>query len=757
MDSLGPLDTLDPNIPSRQSNGKLQDVQQPISKAQPPFDRNKTEAPAPKTVTNATGGHSHRPSLTGIPSFQRPRKRVVWRNKACFIALPLEDEFGRKTSKESYLSADEFERRLNDWKTHGFDTNGFTLAPQTSDSHSPHSDGQSRAVHPDPDDEKRERDHGRYRVNIPDRRHWVRKLFLLFLPIPDIFFDCKTCSESKILHISSHYPTTWELAGRNTNPEPLQEAYVNHLKEDKLRALGVDEQIPRNSPSLSVMSRQGSSQSSAVPTSPALAPSSHAGPFPTSFYGAANPASYIGKPVVSHFPRYSIAHPSNEPSLISPNILPHPSQPHIAGTCSPQIHFASQQGSRVASPSVNGHVQTFEEATPSASPIGTSNVGQVSNQVSVDLVARMREHQALLQTQQLQQQQHLYHQQQMLQQRSSPSLGISPNEERILQPVAHQNQAEIVTPIPLNHRQNPSESLQNRVEESELRSSYSMCENEGREGSKGAQIDEGDDKNQAKTVLDEVGGAAPQNARADRSALDASLSVEGTPDHEANIPGQSQSRHPSKNSQLNVNAPKFEPRTLQNSGIFSFLGNQQAHKVIESEIGSFLSSDGAMQAPNGASQPGKWNVAAPAFMPKATVPSREFSFSALRPSLRPDAPTFKPSDSGNAPGPESASEHNAAQPLKKIFGDIAFPEVIKPSKSKAIPITKPNEASKGKEQFDGNMDGQEDESGRITQADGRQKRMRYVDLKTPLDILHFSLSVETHFGSGKDFCPGRTT
>lgn len=180
MDSLRPLDTLDPNIPSRQPNGKLQAVQEPTSRAPPPFDRKKSEAPISKTVTNVTEGHSHRPSLTGMPSFQRPRKRVIWRNKACFIALPLEDEFGRKTSKESYLSADEFERRLNDWKTHGFDINGFTLAPQTSDSHSLHLDGQSRAVHPDPDDEKRERAYGRYRVNIPDRRHWVRRILVPF-------------------------------------------------------------------------------------------------------------------------------------------------------------------------------------------------------------------------------------------------------------------------------------------------------------------------------------------------------------------------------------------------------------------------------------------------------------------------------------------------------------------------------------------------------------------------------------------------
>ena len=213
MDSLGPLDTLDPNIPSRQPNGKLQAVQQPISTALPPFDRENSEPTVSKMVTNATGGHSHvtRPSLTGVPSFQRPRKRIVWRNKACFIALPLEDEFGRKTTRESYLNADDFERRLNDWKTNGFNTNGFTLAPQISDSHSPHLEGQSRAVHPDPDDEKRERADGQYRVNIPDRRQWVGKPSERCSPLPDIFFNCTTCSESKNSHTPSRYPIAWDL------------------------------------------------------------------------------------------------------------------------------------------------------------------------------------------------------------------------------------------------------------------------------------------------------------------------------------------------------------------------------------------------------------------------------------------------------------------------------------------------------------------------------------------------------------------
>ena len=175
MTSPGPLDAMDPNVPTRQPKGKLQAAQQPISRARLPLDHNRSEATISEPSTIASRGLSPvtRPFLTGMPSFQRPRKRVIWRNKACFIALPLEDEFSRSTSRERYLSPDDFVRRLKDWENQGFNTNGFTLAPQTSDSPSPILEGQSRAVHPDPEDEERERADGTYRVNIPDQRHWV--------------------------------------------------------------------------------------------------------------------------------------------------------------------------------------------------------------------------------------------------------------------------------------------------------------------------------------------------------------------------------------------------------------------------------------------------------------------------------------------------------------------------------------------------------------------------------------------------------
>ena len=175
MDLQSPLDPVDPNIPSRKPNGKSQAFHQFTSQESPAVDSERYEAPFSDTTPSAVGSFLHvtRPSLTGVPSFQRPRKRVFWRNKACLIALPLEDGSGRNTSKASYLSQDDFEKRLKDWKDQGFNTSGFTLATQTSNPDSTRLEGQSRAMHPDPEDLKDERARGTYRVKIPVQRHWV--------------------------------------------------------------------------------------------------------------------------------------------------------------------------------------------------------------------------------------------------------------------------------------------------------------------------------------------------------------------------------------------------------------------------------------------------------------------------------------------------------------------------------------------------------------------------------------------------------
>ena len=513
----------------------------------------------------------------------------------------------------------------------------------------------------------------------------------------------------------------------NADSKTVQEAYVNHRKEDKLRALGVDEQVPRDSPTLSVMSRQGSSQSSNVLKSPALASAWHLGPYPPSFYGAANPSSNVGKPGIS---QHSIAHPFYEPSFLSLSQHSQPSESQIPGTWSPQVYLTSQQGSRVASPQVNGHMQVFGHAAPTLSPIEVSNVGQFPNQASTKVLVGTEEQQALLQIQRLAQQQQHLHPQPALQQRSSASLANPQNSERNLLPAAHHNQVEVVSTVSHDYRQNPNEISQKGVNEAKAGVLHLVDGDEGQGCRKATQLDEGLHEHQAEKFSSNNGLGSPRHARANGPLVDPVPNTSGVADRMASQPGQSQSTYSSKGSQLNVNAPKFEPGKLKNIVASSFLGDKQPHKVAESESLNLSYPNVRVQAPNEESRPGKWNVAAPEFMPKAlvtaTVPSQEFSFSALRPSLRPDAPAFEPSDSRSASGHQANGEKHAVQPIKKIFGDINFSEVIKPPKSKAIPVIQPTKEFNSQSKSDENLDGQEDETGRITQADGRQKRVRYV-------------------------------
>ena len=461
--------------------------------------------------------------------------------------------------------------------------------------------------------------------------------------------------------------------------------------------------------------------------SPALASSWHLGSYPASFYGAANPSSNVGKPGTS---QNSIAHPFYEPSFLSLSQHSQPSESQVNGTWSPQVYLTSQQGSRVASPQVNGHMQVFGHAAPTLSPIEISNVGQAPNQVSTNLQARTQEQQALFQIQRLaQRQQHHLHSQPALQHRSSASLANPQNGAQTLQSAAHPDQAEVMSTVSHDYRQNPSAISCEGVDEAKTGVPHLVDGNEEQGCRKAPRLDEGHREHQDEIFSISDGAARPQRARGNEPLLDPVTNARGVADRVTSQHGQSQGTYSFKGSQLNVNAPKFEPGKFKNIGASSFLGNKHAHTLVERESLNLSYPNVRVQAPNEESQPSKWNVAAPEFTPKAlataTVPSQEFSFSALRPSLRPDAPAFEPGGSRIASGHQTNGEQHAVQSIK-IFGDIKFSEDIEPPKSKAIPFIQPTKEFSSQSRSDENLDGQEDETGRITQADGRQKRVRYV-------------------------------
>ena len=498
--------------------------------------------------------------------------------------------------------------------------------------------------------------------------------------------------------------------------------------------MGVDEQIPKNSPALSVMSRQGSSQSSAIQTSPTLNLSSHMALFPPSLYGAVVPGPNIGKPGVSHFPACFMGYGVDAPSLVSPSQSPHPPGSHI-----PRIW--STQRSQLASPLDEEQTQTMQHASPPVPPAGYGNVVQVSNQAPTESQARMPEQRAFSQIHQSQQQQQRHLQQQVLQRSSSPSLGTQRSaqyDEPVLCPVHIHNQAEIAVPIPRDHRQNPSEVLQKGVDEMGACGSNSKSGKEGGENAEATRVEEGYGEKQAGNALNIDGRKTAQIATANGFILGAGQNFGGVTDNETRLPETFRGSCSLEGSQLNINAPNFEPGKYQEPSVFSFWGNQQAHKIVGNRSLRVPASGLAMQARGGKSQPGRWNAEAPAFMPNTplitAIPSREFSFSALRPSLRPDAPAFKPSDSMYVSGSELISEKKEVLPANKIFGDVNFSELARHPKSKAIPIMNPFKESESKCGPDELVDVQEDETGRLTQADRRQKRMRYANFNNQVCI-----------------------
>lgn len=669
--------------PSPALNNKIQDVGKPLPPSTPSEESINSPPVSYSGSTAIELSANTRPPVSTVNSFQRPKKRVPWRGKTCIIALPLGHDHGDTISQNTYLSPEAVAERLREWERNGYDTKGFGISPVfAGNTVPPFSEGQSRIPYPDPEDGKREGTGVPYRVSIPDRREW--------------------------------------------------ETYVNHLKEEKLRALGVsfgDEEPPRReSPVISLMSRQASSQSTAVAMSPSLAFSSAASsqaplymsPFSPSYYTSPNPSSHVSsvaspvshypeKPRVSHFPRYSVALPSGENGYPSPYQFAQTST--FSSTRSPQQQLSSPPQLSDVSPAANQHIPSLGAARSPVPPYVRTNSQQAVNQGSSSLLAQMRQQQNRLEAQQ---QQQLYMQ-------SLPTVAKSYNFALQSGPTKYE-QPEIATPVPRGHRQNLSETLQREVDEAESHLEASRSQLEEASGKLlDSNVPREDSKSEDLPVL------FSKSPRADGSDIDTNPSIAGTPPLSNNLLGLGHASKPFA-SKLNVNAPVFtlEPKLSSAPDVFAFVGNDS---TIPSGRGSSLVNPDAnhtKRQSDASVHDSGLNVTAPAFTPSSTinpiVPSREFSFSTVGPTFKPDAPNFTPSNPTSAARSKVSDSDVTNNTVKKIF-HMNVSEVIKPVKrSKAIPIVKPTQSQS---ESDRDADGQEDESGRITQADGRQKRARH--------------------------------
>ncbi|PQE17850.1 hypothetical protein CJF30_00010362 [Rutstroemia sp. NJR-2017a BBW] len=170
-----------------------------------------------------------RPTSSSSTLPPRPKKKIPWKGKNILVLLPWDNERGKRGGPPKPMTAKDVAAMLKDWEQLGYDTTGFNLGAD-GDGEGDSGPGQSCIDWPLRSDIEVERAQRSFRVSIPDRREW--------------------------------------------------DAYVEELKEAKLRALGVslgdDDPLPTISPAIPNLSRRTSMQYPSLPFSPPLPTSSAA-------------------------------------------------------------------------------------------------------------------------------------------------------------------------------------------------------------------------------------------------------------------------------------------------------------------------------------------------------------------------------------------------------------------------------------------------------------------------------------------------
>lgn len=653
--------------------------------------------PPPLQADEATDttAFSERPSLQPRPSsmqsFQRPKRKVVWKGRNCVIALPLDDERG--SSDLHLMKPSDVQARLRLWDQKGYNTTGFVLDNISEDTKSAGAGGQSRSIHPDSTDVIADRSKYGFRVSVPDPAEW--------------------------------------------------DSWIEHVKEERLRALGVttsDSELPLStqSPFSATMSRT-SSQYPGLPISPPYPPSSvgsnqilqnghmfspHFNPstgVSSQAPSMASPQSqFVTLPGPAHRYKPSLAYPPMEARMTSPLSYPvtHPTPPLLRDNSPP--HYFSQRQSSI-SPANHGSMQSLGQVLSPVSPFPVDNSGR-NSQPSVTL-ERMRQQQQELQAQLLRQQQ-----QQITFNQSRPGQVFStpPDTER-----QFRADLEVAHPTPRGHQRNYSEALQREIDEAET-----MLE---RNSDDDGQLPMGHSPlktkdSEARKPYDPKSPWAQNAGQGDivsvgkdldeQSEIETNPSLRASPLIQAeNLPFSYQTKaiDAYREAPIMVSGHKMKPSMSKL--------NVEAKEFRFDPKAAFISSN--FQFGSSAFQPDisgpNLNATAPAFKPSSTMdrqPSTDnFNFSS--PTFNVDAPAFNPTGSvisipasSDVPGSDDPTSATS-----KIFGKIDFDHSAKASRrtSKALPIIKPDPLDSDLEERN---KVEEDEEGRPAPSVARSKRAR---------------------------------
>ncbi|EHK99042.1 hypothetical protein M7I_5100 [Glarea lozoyensis 74030] len=364
------------------------------------------------------------PASSPAPAPPRLKKKVPWKGKTIPVLLPWDDERGMAGKAPMPLQPKDVEAMLEKWEQSGYDTKGFSLGHENDYNGAYGTQGQSCGIWPAVNDLDQEREQRDFQVSIPDRKEW--------------------------------------------------DAYVEELKEAKLRALGVslgdDDPPPTISPAVATMSRQNSMQYPPLPFSPPIPTSSASSmhrqhPFsPALLVGAglstgqsSNPGS-VASPASMHAHLQGKFNTRHQSVSFSPGEHPFGSpfqypQPQSPGVWSPQQAIFQQGHARGGSPSMHNLGSIMSPSSPFSQDGGYFQNG--------DVMSQMQQRQQFLQNQ-------LHHQQQLQMQssaRASPRLQDLREVDDEATTVPSKSPSKTPEARPIRH--NPSASLQKEIDDAE--------------------------------------------------------------------------------------------------------------------------------------------------------------------------------------------------------------------------------------------------------------------------------------------------
>ncbi|KIW37775.1 uncharacterized protein PV06_09765 [Exophiala oligosperma] len=636
--------------------------------------------------------------VTSMQSYQRPKKKVVWKGKTCIIALPLTDR--EAAGLPPLLTPQDIKERVEGWAKAGYDVNGFELT-DIADGLPSNSSGQSRPVYPDPADMRTERTMRKYQVRIPDQDEW--------------------------------------------------NAFVSFLKEEKLRALGVspsNSEAPPStkSPFSTSLSRVSSGYPALAPSPPVLSSSSASNPlratsnpFSPSLMSSAGISPQPGSMTSSQYaamPRPLQGH-GYKASVVPQNAYGRITSP-FDGSISQASSFG--HGSRSNVPLLSSRQNSFSPNHPLPLP----NLGEVLSPqpqhgpgqrvnfvpdskrygpVSPDSnVSRGHRHQQTLGSAVPQ----------------HTDIHVRTPENRVPSPPP----IEIAHPTPKSHRHNLSMALQRGVDEAEAASRARGATTTG-EQAESVQL-----SSRKSSMIDDeppiLRRPETMSAADERSEIETNPSIAATPmlleDKNPFVNWQALSdaakaeskpalESTSSTSKLNVQAKEFDPQAGFSSSNFAF-GDSSDFKPF-----AFSQSP---QAPVSRKSSVKnrlsLNADAPAFTPsltsQKTPKETQFRFSSA--TFNVEAPVFNPSSSPrtNFRAEEGTPAVTNTDITNSIFGNVVIDPTSKVTRRAGKPI--PIQAPKHKETQDqspltSEYEDEIDDSGRPMAPSDRQKRARRTD------------------------------